>query len=580
MSQEKEIRIVLGSKRFASNTDKGVWLQVPLKGDRRTMVDGDRSLVVNQEEQFNIERQSSNKIRVAGKLVNLFNNIVSGSTQYTPYKYNLYYTNSVANAISNATNPNSPWEGYPQFYEFTFLREVGIDGHLTFVPKSSTTYNWMTYLSYPYSSDTTQLMSYTNEKFNTTNANFTVSDGIPFVIDTGKFNGKNLIYFYCGTNHNLSAGEYIEIILPQQPNGIGGKTVFQVYSIGDGSYGSENNVFTIYNLKFPPNDIQTGTYGNLKRIKNIDNSGETKSRYYVRLHKLLTDISDCNIIKSGFDRNAFITKSKVEYSALTPNNVQRVSVKDNGQNYSFTFNKDIDISPLKDNNGKPITELFLTIVQRGYMGYFNPPATTQTDTPTGLDIGWEFNFLKNSVDTWWNHSSTVNKDEIPLSSYNVNNVNFYYNEILKKDSILKGDFCEYNDIEQQEYVLSKSTHKYSFNPGLLWDISPVEYPSGYIYNPHHSIRVRYFSDYIETGAVNEVVNIPDYSWFSQTEQVFYWKDLYSYGYIDGDGIGLNLPFINGAHYPFETVLFKQYPLQRSMFITTNQINAAETDDCE
>jgi hypothetical protein len=149
------------------------------------------------------------------------------------------------------------------------LREQGIDGHITFVPKSSTTYNWMTYLSYPYSSNTTQVMSYTSEKYGITNSNFVVSDGIPFVIDTGKYNGKNLVYFYCATNHNLSVGEYVEIKLPQQPNGIGGKYVFQVFSIGDGGYDTTRNVFSIYDLKFPTADIQTGTYGNFKRIKKF-----------------------------------------------------------------------------------------------------------------------------------------------------------------------------------------------------------------------------------------------------------------------------------------------------------------------
>ena len=41
MSNENEILIVLGSKRYASNTDKDVWVQPPLIGDMRTMVEGD-----------------------------------------------------------------------------------------------------------------------------------------------------------------------------------------------------------------------------------------------------------------------------------------------------------------------------------------------------------------------------------------------------------------------------------------------------------------------------------------------------------------------------------------------------------
>jgi hypothetical protein len=578
--REDEKRIVLGSKRFVTNTDNPVWLQVPLVGEIRDMVEGDRTILINQQTQFEEERQESTIFRISGKIVNLFDNVLSGYTQYAPYKNSLYYTNNVNNAISNVINPNSAWEGYPQFYEFTFFREVGIDGHVPFVGKSASSYNWMTYVSYPFSSDTTQKMSWTSEQFGVTNTNFTVSDGIPFVIDNGTLNGKELVYFYCATNHNLKIGNFIEINLPLQPNGISNKKIFQVYSLGDGSYGTEKYVFTIFNMKFPQNETQVGTYGNFKRIINIDNSGETKSRYYIRLHKTLTDIKDFNVFKAGFDKNAFIAKSKIEYSALTPNNVQRVSIKEDNQNYSFSFSKDVDISELIDNNGKPLTELFLTIINRGYMGYFNPPATTQTGTPTGLDIGWGFNFLKNDNDTWWDHTSTLNKDELPLSSYNVNSQNFYYNESLPQGSVIKGDFCEYNDFEQVEYLLSPCVHKYSFNPTLLWDSSPVTYPSGYFYNPHHGIKIRVFSDYIESAPKKDADGVPDYAWFSEIDQTFYWKDLYSYGFIDGEGNGVDYPFINGSHTIFNLLLFKQYPSKRNVFVETTQINTIQTDNCE
>lgn len=578
--REDEKRIVLGSKRFVTNTDNPVWIQLPLAGEIRDMVEGERTILINQQTQFEEERQESGIFRISGKIVNLFDNIFTGSTQYSPFKNSLYYTNSLENAISNATNPNAAWEGYPQFYEFTFFRELGIDGHIPFTPKSASSYNWMFYVSYAFSSDTTQRMSWTSEKFGVTNSNFLVSDGIPFVIENGKLNGKDVLYFYCATNHNLSIGDFVEIKLPYQPNGIANNKIFQVYSLGDGTYNSEKNVFTIFNLRFPQNETQTGTYGNFRRIANITNSAETKSKYYIRLHKTLSNEKDVDIFKSGFDKNAFITKSKVEYSALTPNNIQRVSVKDDNQNYSFSFSKDININGLRDNNNKPLTELFLTIVNRGYMGYFNPPTTTQIGTPTGLDIGWGFNFLKNTEDTWWDHSSTLNKDEIPISSYNVNSLNFYYNELLPEGSIIKGDFCEYNDFELQEYFISPLVHKYSFNPTHFWDSSTVTFPSGYFYNPHHSIKIRSFSDYIETGEKKDSFGVPDYAWFSEKEQKFYWKDIYSYGYIDSNGNGVDYPFINGAHYPFNLFLFKQYPSKRSIFVETTQINTIQNDGCE
>jgi len=146
MSNENEIRIVLGSKRFASNSDKDVWLQPDLQGSLRTMVEGDRSRVINQAELFNQERQNSNVFRISGIITNIFNNSISGKTNYTPYKNYLYYTNPVNNAISGG---NTAWEGYPQFDEFTLLRSTGITGHVNFVTKSSSTYNWALYVSYP-----------------------------------------------------------------------------------------------------------------------------------------------------------------------------------------------------------------------------------------------------------------------------------------------------------------------------------------------------------------------------------------------------------------------------------------------
>ena len=56
-----------------------------------------------------------------------------------------------------------------------------------------------------------------------------------------------------------------------------------------------------------------------------------------------------------------------------------------------------------------------------------------------------FNFLKNSTDTWWDHTSIDNKDNIPLSNYEQpagSGQLFYYNDFLTSGSTIKGDFCE------------------------------------------------------------------------------------------------------------------------------------------
>jgi len=570
MSQESEIRIVLGSKRNAVTSNKDVEIQVPLFGDLNSYTENDRNVLINLEERFNLERQKSDRFRLSGKIVNLFDNTLSGKTNYTPFKNNLYYLNPEESINTNV------WQGYPQYPEFTFGRSQGIQGHIPFVAKSSSTYNWTVYASYAYSSTTAQTMSYTDEKNGVTVNGFLCSDGIPYVMKKGKYNGKNVIYFYCGTKHNLTNGQWVQLTTP-----FSGNTIFKVLGLGDGEYGSEEKVFYIFNLKYPDSQAYDGNKGTLKRIANIQNSAETKSRYYVRLHRILTNSEEVDVKKVAFENNPFGIKKKLEYSGLTPNLIQRVSIKEDSQSFSFSFNKDIHINNLIDNNGKPVTELFVTILNKGYMGWFNKPGYQQK----AIDIGWEFNFLKNNIDNWWNHTSIINKDNIDTDNYNYNGNTFYYNKDLRVGQVIKGDFCEYNDIEQKEYVISKLYHKYSFNPDLFLDNSAFNLPAGYCYVPHHSIPIRVFSDYIEsyTPPVNNtlpIVGLPDYAWYSEYRKKWFWRDLYDYGYVDSENRGLDIPFTNDAHYPFKNVVFLQTPIKRNMFVETTQINAPIFDNCE
>jgi hypothetical protein len=85
---------------------------------------------------------------------------------------------------------------------------------------------------------------------------------------------------------------------------------------------------------------------------------------------------------------------------------------------------------------------------------------------------------------------------------------------------------------------------------------------------------------LEFGSKNNIDNIPFWAWYSDYNQTFMWRDLYSLGFIDSDGIGVDYPFINGAHYPYSQVLLLQKPIQRETEIVTTIINQPTTDDCE
>jgi len=78
-----------------------------------------------------------------------------------------------------------------------------------------------------------------------------------------------------------------------------------------------------------------------------------------------------------------------------------------------------------------------------------------------------------------------------------------------------------------------------------------------------------------------VTGIPEYSYFSQSDNLWRWRDLYPYGYVDNDGIGVDNPFINNSHYPFKSIIFLQTPILRNTSgIYYQEINDPIIDDCE
>ena len=572
MSNKKDstIRIVRGEDRFAGSSNTEMQINVDLKGGRKNIIESEINEILNLEDQFNKERQNSTKFRLAGKITNIFNNTISGQTNYNPFKNSLFYVNAL-----NSVSDNSPWQGYPQFDEFTFYRTRGIEGHVPFINKSATTYNWGVYVSYPYRNKTDQYLKHkVIYESGTSVNNFVVTDGIPYYIKNRTYNGKNLITFYCGFKHNLSEGDWIETKFEIQ-----GKKYFEVYSLGDDSYGNDGTVFSIFNYGYQDPLFGDFATGNVKRIIDINNKSETTSSYYVKVHKILTENSNSDITKLGFERNPFPIKKQLEYSAMTPNNVQRISIKDGNMSVGFSFDKDIDISGLKDNLDRPISDLFVTIVNKGYMGWFNNPYLA-SNTNTGIQVGWDLNFLEDEIDDWWSATNPLNRDTIPVGSYEVNNQMFFYNKSLNIGSELMGSICEFNDYDQMETELSEISHKISYNPQVFDNSSPNTMPDGYAYKPHYRVPIRVYSDYVEVGEKDKVDLIPDYSFLSKYNNEWRWRDLYPYGYIDSGGNGLNIPFLNGSHYPFSRILFLLSPMKRDINNYNNVIFAPITDDCE
>ena len=482
-------KIVLGSLRYKASPNSVLSVNVDLNQNEKELIEFDRNVDLSLQQVFTDERQLGTIFRPVTKYSIIFKNEYTGSTNYNPFKNNLYYTNSIANTISTFPNGNLPpiqplnvyWDGYPQYFEFDFIRTdnnvvgytVPPNNHINFVNKSASTYNWTHYMSYAFTNEPNRQM-YAIDSITTTSWAWVASDGIPFIINEGNDDFGPVISFRCPMKHGLNVNEFVELSLTYNNT-----NVFQVIGLGDPAFGSDEYIFNIYNIGYIGTTFNNGNTGTFKRVINRSNLNETKSEYYVRVHKILTNAEDAVLVKAGFEQNIYNSKTKFETAVLTPNGVSRSSVKEGGQAYSLSFNVDVDVQPLRDNQNRPISELFFTTIWKGYFGWTNK-----------LKQGWEFNIpLANSIpNPWWDTSNPLSNANIPTSAYNSLTVPivgpFIYTENLKSGDLIDGDYCEWNDYEQTERVISRYNQKITFNQtyfGLNTD-APESNQFGYYYN--------------------------------------------------------------------------------------------------
>jgi len=385
----------------------------------------------------------------------------------------------------------------------------------------------------------------------------------------------------------LTPGESVELSFNYN-----GNEIFEVYSLGNGLFESDARVFNIYNIGYTGN-TPTNPSGNVfnnkkrgrfKRVLYPDILDESRSKYYIREHKVLIGVDDMILNKTGFQQTPFNTKIELFLSSITPDLRTKTAQQNSNNCYTFTTIKDINLQGLLDNQKRPVSELFLTVINKGFSGYFNKPFINGV----GLKQGWEFN-INETPSSWWDDNNVDSNSNIQTSSYTKtdssgNTKTFYYNNNLNVGDVIEGDFCEWNDYEQVERVISKYYHKVKYNQdNFKTSNTPTTNENGFYYSPHNGMKIRVFSNYIETGGVENVDQVPFYSYYSPSDQEFRWRDLYTYGYRDELGRGVDFPFVNKSHYPFQEVIFRFFPEGKDSNNFLDGINEPVKpfiDDCE
>ncbi len=549
--------------KAAPNSDIGI--QTELLQTQSEVVDYDRTVSLNLITVFDDERQKSTTFRPTIKISYLYENNLVGYTDYNVFRNSLIYITPEISVV------NGSWSGLPTYQEFEFIRTDIDNAQIPFVAKSASSYNWNIVMSYPYDNDYDVPMQYFFENGTSINP-WKSGDGIPFYIVLGSERGLPIVQFNCPVEHGLLEGEYVE--LPFTYNDV---NTFQVYSLGNGTLGSDVNTFNLANVGFTGTTFNTGVTGVFKRIIDVNNSGETKSRYYVRIHKIITDPHDSIITMNGFELNSFNDEGVYQFSSLTPNKIGRVSAYQSSKTYNVTLAHDLSVINQQDNNKKPLTQIFATFQFVGYMGWFNQ-----------LRKGWKFNMLPGKTNQWW---STTNNDSLEtnnISGYTRTQGNQVYNFTVNlprtSGDTMYGDWCEWNEITQTERVISPYMQKLTYyQKGFTVPTTATTNPNGYYYQVHNPITLKVFSSYLETASNNLVEDVPAWAYFSNNLQQWIWREIYTYGYIDSLDRGVDYPFLNETHYPFDNLQFRLYPEGASFDITQlypNVVVDPIIDGCE
>jgi hypothetical protein len=538
--------------------------------------------IVNESEQFNKERNESSRYRVISTINPLISNVLFnissdkvknnfGSTtnndelstsksygwetfNYDLFKQDIFKTNVADGATALNENP------FLGRQDFTFEQSIKkhlkeINGWFGFFDPDETkagdcSYydlepsryrfefnnnikkNWDLTITYPYKNDTDHLL---------------VRNGLLITTMRDRiFAGRNLIALGTCVKHNLSVGDKVRIT--NMPNSLLNGD-YDVIGLGleDGTLEEYYFVITLYST-----DSLVAPYigigfngGRMKRLYY-----NTEVKYYLRIFRKVNgyltnkqiENDDYELFPVGFSKNIF-----------------------NDSIYQVIFNEDIYLDGLKDNLNRPLSEIYLTILKTKSDGIF-------TSVMDGFDLANIEGNLKTNSDTFLNMSNirkmhTLAKDKkAPFNSH------IPLDKGLKVDinsSTFYGDLVEFSPYEFNETVLADVMHRFNtVDRELTEKIDLVDDAEtdknkmkktiegirceGYIYKPHHKIKIRSFSDYIETGD-DTTSGMPEYK-YEISPNTYIWRDFLDAG-TSNLGENLDFPFVNGCHYLYKNIFF-------------------------
>jgi hypothetical protein len=516
----------------------------------------DIDTTISQYEQFEKERKESTIYRFYGNVNPIISNplfndnvkiYLTGETGTMPKAKKIfssgifekdgwvgYYNDELdEDALDFNDNKSALCEFFPFDPGYDRLSMLDSDG----VP------NYLMKITYPYESvDDVVLLK--------NNSNISIKDGIPVIglfeieINGSKYTGiKTLI------NHGLSEGSNVNLY-----NFIDNSTssslklnskYFRVIKLGNRTNDDRFRSFVVnIDPQFLNFNIGVST---IKRVVR----GEPSQYYVRRFSGLTTTYTDYDMYPAAYGVTYFDDRV-----------------------VGFNFKTDIDVKGLRDNLGRPITELYFTVLKND-----NDADPNSINTQYWLEEQKNLPPPNNNR-FWTTVKGGYNIEKNENSNYDVRSIgdgNFvtseYYENIDESNDTFDGDIVEYNNNELLERQLEEVYHR--VNTVYREDIKNKK--EGYIYKPFNKIQIRQYANYInpvvdlqsvidkfnitnpvDIDNLKKSFGIPDYA-YEITTNVYKWRTILEIGEFDTTGGGVNYPFESGAHYVY---LDKRFYFQR------------------
>ena len=578
---EKNTKILLNKERSVDDVNITTQFNINIDNTNKPLPVNDISTSVNSFQVFLDERESSSIYRFYGVL----NGVVSNPL----YNDNIKIMedangNIVSKKIqSSAVFEESGWIGFyndesDESKETVGDNESSLCEFMPFDPDysrlnildSDGTPNYLMKITFPQSQEDITLVKNTN--------GISLKDGIP-IINKGliELNGNEYVYFKTPINHGLSVNDRINLynFIDVNNDLALSQRSYAIFKLGDEDGNKKNRVFV---LDIRPNDInfQLGT-STFKRVKGDD----YESEYYVRtLSALTTTYDDYDIYPAAFGVNYYEDKLA-----------------------SFNFIKDIDVENIVDNRGRPLSELYLTLVKNDND---SKPDSLHNRYWQNIQSG----LPSNIKDRFWTRIVAGYETERDLrTNYNIRAygdedyvTNSYFENIDESNDTFQSDIVEYNEYDLFEISLEDIYHRIntiyrenltdiytSINPSLSFVTNKRE---GYLYKPHSKIQIKEFSSFIHPVVdlqsffdLNNITNtgqqiklkedfkVPFYA-TEISPNVYRWRELLDVGEIDPMGSGVDYPFESGAHYMYlnNRFYFMRQDTPCDYFFTSEEIN--------